>query len=654
MTLTVKQALQMGVAAHKEGRSKDAEHFYHTILQSEPLHPDANHNLGLLAVSYNKTDTALPLFKTALDANPNVEQFWLSYISALIEKNKLEDAELFSRKALDLKKSFVIVNVYLCTILLKLGKLEEAEKSSKEVIKLKPDSVESHNIAGIILRELNRFDEAEASFKQAISLKPDYADAHNNLGNTLNAMGKLEDAETSFKNALSLKPTFAEAHNNLGSTLNAMGRIEEAEASLKQAISLKPDYAEAHNNLGNTLNAMGKLEDAETSLSPDVPLKLDFAKKYSSFDNIKHGLKKVEEAEKSYRQVIALKPDNAEAHYNLGNTLKELGKLKEAEVSYKQAIILKPDFVDAMYNLSIVLDYLNNLDESIFLLEDILEINKNNLGLKAAVHLAIFKFLQNNYSDSRKILLASQKIQEITSLELDHNLKLYQKYLLKILNKFENNSIIYIAPKQGNFLYVIGESHALVSHGLKIKISDKEVLCKSMLIIGCKQSDLGSDNRNQYKYKFKSIFCSLPESSEVLLAIGEIDCRLDSGIIKYINKYPQKQMAELITNTIENYLSYVFKLNFSSKHNITIQGVPCPNINIKNVPKNKVIELIDMIREFNKLLKKKSKIMGFRFLDVHKLTDNGDGFSNSVWHLDSFHLSPEAMHEVWLTHDPNM
>ena len=32
----------------------------------QPQHPDANHNLGVLAVSVGKAEAALPLFKAAL------------------------------------------------------------------------------------------------------------------------------------------------------------------------------------------------------------------------------------------------------------------------------------------------------------------------------------------------------------------------------------------------------------------------------------------------------------------------------------------------------------------------------------------------------------------------------------------------------------
>ena len=84
MELTIEQTLHNGVAAHNAGKLEEAERLYRAILQSQPAHPDANHNLGLIAVSVNKGELALPLFKTALEANPKIEQFWLSYIDALI------------------------------------------------------------------------------------------------------------------------------------------------------------------------------------------------------------------------------------------------------------------------------------------------------------------------------------------------------------------------------------------------------------------------------------------------------------------------------------------------------------------------------------------------------------------------------------------
>ena len=92
MELTVDQVLQQGVAAHKEGKVQEAEKLYRAILSSQPQHPDANHNLGVLAVGFGKVAEALPFFKAALDANPQQVQFWLSYIDALMRVGQLDNA----------------------------------------------------------------------------------------------------------------------------------------------------------------------------------------------------------------------------------------------------------------------------------------------------------------------------------------------------------------------------------------------------------------------------------------------------------------------------------------------------------------------------------------------------------------------------------
>jgi tetratricopeptide (TPR) repeat protein len=93
MELTTEQSLQHGISAHRAGKLEEAEQFYRAVLQSQSAHPDANHNLGLIAVSINKAHVALPFFKTALEANPKIEQFWLSYINALIKEKQFKNAK---------------------------------------------------------------------------------------------------------------------------------------------------------------------------------------------------------------------------------------------------------------------------------------------------------------------------------------------------------------------------------------------------------------------------------------------------------------------------------------------------------------------------------------------------------------------------------
>jgi thioredoxin-like negative regulator of GroEL len=56
MELNIDLLLQQGVSAHQAGNLQEAERCYKNILQTQSTHPHANHNLGALYVSINKSE----------------------------------------------------------------------------------------------------------------------------------------------------------------------------------------------------------------------------------------------------------------------------------------------------------------------------------------------------------------------------------------------------------------------------------------------------------------------------------------------------------------------------------------------------------------------------------------------------------------------
>ena len=84
MKLIINQLLLKGVKEHKKNNFGEAERLYKIILNSDPQHPDANHNLGIIKKKNDKLNEAELLFKIAIQSNSEVEQFWVSYIETLI------------------------------------------------------------------------------------------------------------------------------------------------------------------------------------------------------------------------------------------------------------------------------------------------------------------------------------------------------------------------------------------------------------------------------------------------------------------------------------------------------------------------------------------------------------------------------------------
>ena len=291
-----------------------------------------------------------------------------------------------------------------------------------------------------------------------------------------------------------------------------------------------------------------------------------------------------------------------------------------------------------------MLHFLNKEDDLKFYSKQLENLDKNNYGLRSQVILAILSYLEGDIANCNKYLSSSIEIQNSNNKNFK-NEKVYHIYLSYLINNNKNE--ITQNNVDEKTLHVVGESHSLVSHGLKIKNSKGIFLCKASLIMGCKQFHLGNSKSNKYQFRFKNLLQSLPKKSDILLSIGEIDCRINTGILDHIKKNQQKNKFKLINDTITNYLNNIQKFNLTKDHDITIQGVPCPNINTDRISTLKLKELISLIGDFNHILMKEAHKFGYSFLDLYSLTDRGDGFSNGIYHLDTHHLTQEAMLVAW-------
>jgi tetratricopeptide (TPR) repeat protein len=332
MELTIEQALQQGIAAHKEGKLQDADRLYRTILQSQPLHPDANHNLGVLAVSVNNLDAALPLFKTALEVNPNIEQFWISYIDALIKEKQFNNAKQVLEQA---KKQGVageklnVLETQLTpttkvnepksasqkkslTFSEKRKKLAENKKMKNKKQYLKGISPSDAEINNLLQQYQNgQYGGAEKSALSLTERFPKHQFAWKVLAAVLKQTGRVSESLAASQKSVQLGPQDAEAHSNLGNTLKELGRLDEAEASYTQAIVLKSDYAEAHRHLA----LMKKFDSQDKEYSKMQVLYLDENISEEQRCHINFGLAKACEDLGDFEQAFQ--------HYKEGNALRK-------------------------------------------------------------------------------------------------------------------------------------------------------------------------------------------------------------------------------------------------------------------------------------------------------------------------------------------
>ena len=222
MNFETEQLLKKGIVAHNKGNTKEAELIYKSILKTYPKNADINHNFGILMISFHekeKTKDALAMFKTAIEIDPNNEQYLMSYANTLYMTNQSKEAEIFYRKVIKLNPKHVDAVNNLANALFSHNKLDESLLNYKKAIELRPDLPDTfNNIAGI-LKHQRKFDESESAFKQAINLNAEFSDAHFNLGNLYKDLGRFKEATACFYKVLDINPNYPELYYHLMNSL---------------------------------------------------------------------------------------------------------------------------------------------------------------------------------------------------------------------------------------------------------------------------------------------------------------------------------------------------------------------------------------------------------------------------------------------------
>ncbi len=178
--LTIQGAFQIAVRDHQGGRLAHAEHLYRQILAIEPRHPDALHNLGLIAHQTGRHESAVDLIRRAIALKPG-------------------DGEAYYNLGIALHA---------------LGRSDEAIAANRQAIALKPDSSDAHRNLGVALKAGGQLDDAIAAYNRAIALNPDDADTHSDIAIALADQGRIDEAIAAHRRAVSLDPDSREIGSN--------------------------------------------------------------------------------------------------------------------------------------------------------------------------------------------------------------------------------------------------------------------------------------------------------------------------------------------------------------------------------------------------------------------------------------------------------
>ena len=375
LSITLKDALNKGIRAHKNKKYEEANEYYTIILKKFPKHADANHNMGVLAFELGEIQEAISYFKIALHENENATQYWISLINALIVNKNFSEAEacIGQARKMGLENNLAEVlkarlkkiatsqsneprreEINVLLINLKNNEYDRAIRQAEKLLTLYPESIQILNILGAANTALNNSSSAIKYLERVAALAPDFAEVFFNLGNLYGDLAESEKAINYYKIAISKKDKYPKALNNLGLIFKQKKLFEDAIKCFSDAVVQDPTYAIAFNNLGNLYYDLGEFDAAIANYKKAIISDTNYFEAYNNLALVLKNKNNWVEAQQNFEKAIKINPAYAEAHCNLGIVFSSINKSSNAIECYEQAIKFNPNLISAWINLAIL------------------------------------------------------------------------------------------------------------------------------------------------------------------------------------------------------------------------------------------------------------------------------------------------------------
>ncbi|MDP4024942.1 tetratricopeptide repeat protein [Methylobacterium sp. NEAU 140] len=209
--ISIEDAVEVAVRAHRAGDLAVAEAVYGRILAVAPDHAAALHYCGILNHQTQRPVEAVRMIRRAIEIEP-------------------DDPGMHSN---------------LGNVFLELDRPHYALQAYQTAIVLDPGNIDARNNLGVALRAMRLVDEAERAYREAIDLDPHHREAWDNLGRLLAGSGRIEEAITCHAKALELEPSNAGTRRFLVAAYAATDATERALAILRDWLREEPDSASA-------------------------------------------------------------------------------------------------------------------------------------------------------------------------------------------------------------------------------------------------------------------------------------------------------------------------------------------------------------------------------------------------------------------------
>jgi tetratricopeptide (TPR) repeat protein len=333
-------------------------------------------------------EEALARFEQALAAAPENPEVIEAVGRALLNLDRLEEAEASFLDALELDPEWVGPRMGLAMVALRRDEPFKIVHHLERAIETDPEYPDAYVELGRYYGAMAEPALAKATFERWTARHPEDADMLINAGltafdaadyaqaldffekaveaalveeqksgartfraNTLDMLGRYDEAVEAYEEVIAETPEWWEAHANLGICHARNGQPARAEAAFRRGLEDCPGSPEIRDELAAHLLAERRdLHEALRLSEEAVALGRDEIRHLHTLGEARLAMGDEAGAAEAYSAMLALDPENPEAHLELGLLYEARGEAREAEEHFVESLKSDPANPRALYS----------------------------------------------------------------------------------------------------------------------------------------------------------------------------------------------------------------------------------------------------------------------------------------------------------------
>jgi eukaryotic-like serine/threonine-protein kinase len=360
-----------------------------------PAYGNYVQGVALMRLERPAADAAMPLFRKAMEADPQSALPWAGLAEAELQKflsgagrHWLDDADAHAAKARSINSDALAVVLVTGEIDQEHGRYESAIANFGRATELDPGDARAWGLLARVFERTDRAAEAAATYQKAIAAQPDSYWPWRDLGRFYFFRNQFHEAEKMYRRASELAPTLSDTHMDLGLALMEQGKFPEAERSMLKALSLSRT-SQTLLNTGALYYEEGRYDEAARLFAESLKGGPATIVRYRDLGDALRHLGRRMEARTAYNRGVALAeeelsrdPRRAYSRAQLALLLAQMGERRRAEFEFAEALVLEPENALVMREAIIGYEALGERDRSLALLRrapsgTIAELNRN-------------------------------------------------------------------------------------------------------------------------------------------------------------------------------------------------------------------------------------------------------------------------------------